>query len=162
MNRTKRIVIVAITAGMLVGPSLIAQVAPQQQMQQQTQTSVSDAELTKFAGAYQEIQVENQKIQQEMVTVIQGEGLEVQRFNEIHQANMTPESEVEVSNEEETKYEKVIEKMEAKQTAFNEKIEAVIEDQGLTLNRYQEIGMALQSDQALQQKLQSKMGAPGQ
>jgi hypothetical protein len=48
----------------------------QQQPQAETATTdVSDKELNKFATAFQAIQMENQKAQQEMVTIIEENGL---------------------------------------------------------------------------------------
>lgn len=159
MNRSKKIVLTAVTIAFIGGSNLFAQAIPQQQFQQQSQTDVTDAEISKFANAYQEIQMENQKVQQEMVNLIQGEGFEVQRFNEIHESEMSPEINVQISSEEKAKYGKALEKIEEKQTEFQEKVETVIQDKGLSLDRYQEVAMALQNDEALQQKLRSQMGA---
>ena len=68
---------------------------------------VSDAELEKFVGVFAEVQVLNQKGQEKMVTVIEEEGLDVQRFNEMQQAQMSNNQEVEASAEEKESYEKV-------------------------------------------------------
>ena len=163
MNRLKIAAVSAVTIAMLGGSALFAQAVPQQQqqMQQQAQIEVSDADLKKFADAYQEIQIENQKVQMEMSNAIQTEGLDVQRFNEIHASEMSPDQDVEVAEDEKVKYEKALEKMEEKQVEFQEKVETVITGKGLTMNRYQQVGMALQNDEALQERLRAKM-AEGQ
>lgn len=44
---------------------------------------VTDAELGQFADAYIKVQIQNQEAQKEMMVIIEGEGLEVQRFTVI-------------------------------------------------------------------------------
>lgn len=69
--------------------------APQQQ-----KVEVSDAELEKFAEVFQQMRMVNQEAQKEMMQVVQEEGFELQRFNEIHQASMDPNKEIETTPEE--------------------------------------------------------------
>lgn len=121
------------------------------------QTEVSDADLNKFADAYKAVQMENQEVQQEMVEMIQDEGLELDRFQTIQQASVNPEAKVDASEKEMTSYKKVMAEIEKMQPKLQEDMAKLIADNGLTLDRYQEIGAALQSDQALQQKLQAIM-----
>src|SRR5690606_7755555 len=82
----------------------------QQQQQKQATPDISDEELQKFVDAFQEIQVENQKIQQKMIAEIQEEGMEVQRFSEIQQAQQNPNQEVEMTAEEEEAIESLMPK----------------------------------------------------
>ncbi|PZW39226.1 uncharacterized protein DUF4168 [Mesonia algae] len=121
------------------------------------QTEVSDADLNKFADAYKAVQIENQEVQQEMVEMIKKEGLELSRFQTIQQASVNPNKEVEATQEEMDIYKKVITEIEKMQPELQKEMSDIITDNGLTLDRYQEIGAALQSDQALQQKLQTMM-----
>lgn len=121
------------------------------------QTKVSDADLNKFADAYKAVQIENQEVQQEMVEMIKKEGLELSRFQTIQQASVNPNKEVEATQEEMDIYKKVITEIEKMQPELQKEMSDIITDNGLTLDRYQEIGAALQSDQALQQKLQTMM-----
>ena len=48
-------------------------------------------------------------------------------------------------------------KLEKLQPEFEAKMKTIIEDSGLSLDRYQALGAAIQADQALQQKLQGIM-----
>lgn len=121
------------------------------------QTEVSDADLNKFANAYKAVQMENQEMQQDMVEMIQNEGLELDRFQSIQQASVNPEAKVDATKEELSSYKKVMAEIEKMQPKLQEDMAKLIADNGLTLDRYQEIGAALQSDQALQQKLQAMM-----
>lgn len=121
------------------------------------QTEVSDSELNKFADAYKAVQMENQEVQQSMVEMIQKEGLELDRFQSIQQATVNPEVEVDATREELANYKKVMAGIEKMQPKLQEDMAKLIADNGLSLDRYQEIGAALQSDQELQQKLQAIM-----
>ena len=97
----KNIITLALTGALVGGLSTAAKA---QQLPAvataQAQTTISTAELTKFADAFQEVQVENQAAQQEMMGIIKTEGLDVQRFTEIQKAQMNPETEVEATDEE--------------------------------------------------------------
>ena len=125
--------------------------------QQQEKIEVSDAELTEFAEVFQKMRMMNQKVQQEMMAVVQGEELELQRFNEIHQANMDPNKDIETTQEEDKKYKAVVAELEVIQPEFQKKMQEVIAESDLSMERYQQLAMALRSDAELQQRLQSIM-----
>lgn len=121
------------------------------------QSEVSDEDLDKFVNIYKVVQTENQKLQEGMVEMIQAEGMEVERFNEIHAASSSPEGEVDASSDELATHQKVVKKIEKKQNEFQEYVSELIEEEGLTLERYQEVFQQLQADQELQQKFSEKM-----
>lgn len=125
--------------------------------QQKEKIEVNDAELTEFAQVFQQMRMINQKAQQEMVAVVQDEEFELQRFNEIHQAKMNPNKEVETSEEEDKKYELVVAELETIQPKFQKKMQEVISESELSMERYQQLAMALRTDQELQQRLQAIM-----
>jgi hypothetical protein len=118
---------------------------------------VTDKELNNFADAFQEVQMENQSVQQEMMTMIKEKGLDVNRFQEIQQSQMDPNSTVEVSEKEMIAFKSVMSKIEAMQPELQAQMEAIIKKKGLSLERYQEVAAAIQSDADLQQKLQTIM-----
>lgn len=143
----------------VVGSAAVFAQTPQQMppQQQQEKVEVNDDELSKFANAYQGITVVNQEAQQKMVEVVEEGGFDVQRFNEIHQASLDPNQEVEVSSEEEAKHKEVVEEIEGMQGEFQQEMEEIIKKEGLTVERYEQLAMALQTDQELQQRLQQLM-----
>ena len=122
----------------------------------QTET-VSDADLKKFTDAYREIQDENQKAQERLVAIIEKEGLDVNRFSEIHQASLDPNSELEVSEDEMAKHDKANMQLEKMQSGFQQKMESIVKGKGLTMERFDAIFQAVQSDPSLQQKVQDLM-----
>jgi len=125
--------------------------------QQQEKIEVSDAELTQFAEVFQKMRMMNQEAQKEMMAVVQSEDFELQRFNEIHQANIDPEKEVETTEAEDKKYKAIVTELEEMQPALQKKMEDVISESDLSMERYQQLAMALRTDAELQQRLQQIM-----
>lgn len=125
--------------------------------QPQEKIEVSDAELTQFAQVFQKMRMVNQEAQQKMVEAVEAENFELQRFNEIHQAKMDPKQEAEITEEEEKKYKLVVAELESMQPKFQKRMEDVIKESDLSMERYQQLAMALRADQELQQRLQAIM-----
>lgn len=155
MLTVKRLKIALIFVAILVSVNMFAQAQPS--VTPAKAENVSDAELQQFADAYMAMQKENQQAQQVMAKTIEEEGLELDRFNEIHKASMDPNTEIEASEEEIAMHKAAITKLEKLQPEFEAKMKTIIEDSGLSLDRYQALGAAIQADQALQQKLQGIM-----
>lgn len=74
----------------------------------QAQDKITDVELNKFADALQVIQVENQKAQQQMATLITDSGMEIERFSMIQQAASSPDQEVDATDEEMKKHDMIM------------------------------------------------------
>lgn len=123
----------------------------------QAQDKVSDAELNKFAMAFQEVQSENQKVQEEMMTLITKNGLEVQRFSTIQQQTANPDQEIDATKEEKEAFKMIMGEITKMQPMIESRMEAVVADAGMTVERFQAIGNSLQTDQELQQRLQAIM-----
>lgn len=123
----------------------------------QTEGEVSDAQLQKFADAYQEVQMSNQAIQQEMVVAIEEEGLTPERFNELYEAKMDPEKEVEATEDEIEKQDAAMVVIQEIQKDSQAKMEEKVKEKGLTMEQFQGIGAQVQQNPELQQKLQAIM-----
>jgi hypothetical protein len=140
--------------------TVLAQVP--QQLPQQQKNEVSDGEIEQFALAFVEIQNIEQKLQPEMVQAVEEEGIEVQRFNEIMNAQQDPNQEVDASEDELKKFAAANREIEDIQNRAQREMLGKIDEAGLTVERYQEIMNALQNDPELQQKLQQIVQQPGQ
>jgi len=125
--------------------------------QQQEKIEVSDAELSQFAEVFQKMRMMNQEAQKEMMAVVQEEEFELQRFNEIHQAEMDPKKEIETTEVEDKKYKAVVSELQEMQPELQKKMQEVISGSDLSMERYQQLAMALRSDAELQQRLQEMM-----
>lgn len=90
-----------------------------------------------------------------MIGIVQEEGMEIQRFNEIQQAAMNPEAEVEASETEMEQHQKIATKIEEVQMGYQSQMEKSITDSGLSMERYQQIATQLQTDTELQERLKS-------
>ena len=118
---------------------------------------VSDAELTQFAHAYQSVQVQNQEAQEQMITIIQDEGMELERFGALQEATMNPEAKSDATPEEMKKLASVTSKIQEMQPELEKKATKGIEAAGLSMERYQALAAVIQKDQNLLQRLQSIM-----
>ncbi|SFW42415.1 protein of unknown function [Sinomicrobium oceani] len=122
---------------------------------EQKKVEVSDAELGKIAAAFQGVQEINVKAQQKMVKTVEDKGFDIDRFNELYQASQTPEQDVEASTDEKEKFGQVMNEMQKMQSGFQKEMEDAITKEGISLDRYQEVAVALQTDTDLQQRLQA-------
>ena len=134
--------------------AVFAQVNQNQQAQTQ-QKEISQEELENFAQAFQAMRLMNQQVQQEMAGLVENEGMEIKRFNEIHQATVDPQQEVEATSEEKKQYKAITSEIEKRQASFQGKMEKLITDEEMTLKRYEEIATQLQNDPELQERLRA-------
>lgn len=123
----------------------------------QETNAVSDEEIEQYAQVYSGMLEVQQSTQQEMVTVIEQEGLELQKFTEIQQAQQDPSAELEDSDEEMQKYNSISAELEKIQMAAQEKMKAKIEEKGMSITRYQELSAQVQGDPELQKKIQTHL-----
>lgn len=117
--------------------------------------NISDVELGQFADAYIKVQMQNQVAQQQMMAIIEDEGLKVERFSEIQEAEMDPNKKTDATAGEIKKHAKAIAKMEEIQPALEKKAVAEIESAGISIDRYKSLASAIQEEKDLQIRLQS-------
>ncbi|MER3318992.1 MAG: DUF4168 domain-containing protein [Allomuricauda sp.] len=146
--RSFKTLVVCITA---IGASSFSQVNAQEQVE------VTDAELNKIASAFQGIQKVNMEAQQEVMKKVEESGFDANRFNELYQASASPEKTVDASDEEKERFGKVMSEIQQMQVGFTEKIEEIISNEGMSIERYQTIAMALQNDTELQGRLRTML-----
>ncbi len=121
------------------------------------QTNVTDEEIGQFAVTFQKMRMINQEAQKQLSEAIAEEGMEVTRFNTIHQAQMDPAAEVKLTKEEEKKYEAIIKDLNEMQAEFRKEIGDMIKDGGLSVECYEQIGNQLQNDAELQERLREEL-----
>ena len=127
------------------------QPAPPQDMPE-----VTDEELKTFVDASMKAQQIQTEAQMEMVAIVEDEGLNVETYNRILQGLQMGQSavEMEVSESDVEKFEVASAQIGEIEEDMEVKLIAAIEDEGLELERFQQIFMAVQSDAGLQQKMQ--------
>ena len=146
---------------------------PQDPMAEQTQpefgqgesaeVDLSDEELEQFVEAIvsaQELQMESQE---EMMEIVEGEGISVEMYNQITQAQQMgqTEEEIDASAEDMENYNNALQKIMEVEERMEPQMVAAIEETGMSMERYQEINMAVQQDPALQQRIQQELQASG-
>ena len=138
MIKSKKIAGLLFAFALLGTASVFAQTQqlPQQQ-QQAVEVDVSDEELSKFADAYQRIRMVNQEAQKAMAKKVEDSGFDIQRFNEIHQAALDPNTESDATEEEKKKHKEVVAEIESMQGEFQKEMENAISEQGLEVERYE-------------------------
>ncbi|MBN1769175.1 MAG: DUF4168 domain-containing protein [Prolixibacteraceae bacterium] len=120
----------------------------------QQSNNVNQNELKNFASAYLKVQELSQESQNDMVDVVQDEGMEVQRYNAIMQSMQDSSKEITIRDEEINAVETINKQLQKIEEATNEKMQKSIKDNDLSVNRYQEIMASVQNDPELQEKLQ--------
>ncbi len=128
----------------------------------QTEQKVSDEQLKQFANAYQIVQQESMKVQQEMMGVIQEAGLQPQRFNEMYQAKNNPNKTVEATDEEKKMFEKAMGKIESMQASIQAKMEEKVKSSGMDMKTYESIMNKMRTSPELQKRIQTLMMSQGQ
>lgn len=146
---------------MISGSGVFAQQLPPQPEQEGSNEEVTDEELKQFASAFKHVQTIDQQAQQKMIGSVEEAGLEVERYNELHQARQNPNQEIDASNEELENFNAATEEIMEIQTEAQEEIQLKIREEGLTITRYQEVMQILQNDTDLQQKLQQYLQNEG-
>ncbi|MFW5721357.1 MAG: hypothetical protein ACOCWW_03135, partial [Bacteroidota bacterium] len=106
---------------------------------EQKSEEVSDKELQLFATIQQKANSLHQQSHKEKVNTVENLGLSVERFNEIEQSQQDPNKETDATQEELQNFQEAIQLLEQIQAQDQEKMLELVEDEGLTVNRYQEI-----------------------
>lgn len=123
------------------------------------QEEVSDAELGNFAKAVVSIQSINMEAQNTMMEVVTESGISLERFNELYGASMTEDEQAlsSMTPEESEKFESVMARFEAMYSLFEKQMEAAIAKENITIERFEAIAGMMESDFALQMRLQALM-----
>lgn len=141
--------------GIFAGTTAFAQTPVQPQVQE-TAVNVSDAELEKFGQAIQALQTAELETQKKMIAIVEEQDLNIEKFNEIHQAKMQKQ-EVKASEADLKKHEKAVAKLDEMQPEIMKLMENIVTQNGLTMERFQQIAAAMQTSPELQQRLQQLM-----
>ncbi len=127
-----------------------------QGQQMPMKTDFSDEELKNFISVNEEVVKVQQEAEQEMMQVIDSEdGITVERFNEIAQAQQNPDMEVNIGDEEMMAFRNAAQKVMDVQRETEAEVAEVVEEEGMAFEDYRQIMMAYQQDPELQQRIQS-------
>jgi len=152
--------LVLVTAGMVFAQG--QQQAPQMP-EIPAPDEISDDELLTFVDASDAIQPIQQKAQDDMRDVVEEEGIEFERFQQIMMAMQNPQmaDQLEISAEEEQAIQEVEPQLRNIEEEAGQEIRAEITDQGIDVERYQAIFMSLQQHPELMERLEELLDEDG-
>jgi hypothetical protein len=125
---------------------------PQMQQSPEAQ-NISDEELEKFIDIDMQLQPMQQQAQQEMVAKVEEKGMAVEKYQEIAQSQQQGDTAA-FTDDELQSFNEINEDLSEIDSQLRQDVETKIEEEGVTMERYQEIAMAINQDPNLQQKLQ--------
>jgi len=122
-------------------------------------TTFTPEEIEQFATVIPELQTIQESAQANVMTVVETSGLSAERFNQIAQAQTSPEAtgQVEISSEEQAAFETAIAEIQQIEQGFLAQRDELLQSQGLTVERYQAILAAVQQDPALLQQVEEML-----
>lgn len=128
--------------------------------QPQSKADVSDKDLKDFASVYTKVQAEGQKAQQKMAAVIEKDGMKLDRFNEIQTAKLQNKKS-DASADEMKTFDKITGELDVLQPQIQKGMESIIQSSGMSVEKFQSIASAIQTDKDVQARFQKIMGGGG-
>ncbi len=126
-------------------------------LQAQEDNALSEKEMEQFAEVFIDIQAISEDAREGMVAALDEVGMSVDRFNEIQQMAQDPSSDLALSDEEEEQLNQANQSIQGIQMDAQQKMQQAILDNGMSVEKYQEIAMQVQTNPDLQQKIQAIM-----
>lgn len=122
---------------------------------QSAAADVSDQELEQFAAALENVQSIRQEMVQETQGVVADSSLEESRFQEMYRAeNGGPAPSEQPSDAEQEEFASVMQQIQTIQQESNQAMVSAVEDEGLGVQRFNQIAQAIQQSPELQQRFQ--------
>lgn len=141
---------------LMMAGSALAQ-GQQMQNNQADTVTVSDQELQKFVDTAQELQQIQQDIQSEVQEMVKEKDMEFQRFQQIMMSKQNPQmaQQIKVTDEEEAAIQEMQPKLQKIQQEAQQEQVSIIQDNGLTPQRFSQIAQKVQSDPEMMQRFQN-------
>lgn len=129
------------------------------QGENQPQIDPDSQEFDQFVEALQEVQAVQEEINQEVSEVISESDLSEERFNEIYRATQSPDVAVEdeTSGAERRAYEDLFDRISVIQSESQSEMVEAVEENELTVSRFNELIVAVRGNPELQGALQERM-----
>lgn len=145
---------VLLLMGAVATSPALAQQAPQPQP---TQTQLSEGQISRFVIAYQAVQTIRAEAQPEFIAAVEAEGLTVEEFNAIAEAQQNPETTAQISPEQAEQFTAAVNQLTVIQEEVQAEMQVAIQDAGLTIEEYQAILGAAQQDETLRQQINEQL-----
>ncbi|TXK52828.1 DUF4168 domain-containing protein [Pontibacter qinzhouensis] len=159
-NKFKGMIIAALTLGLVSfsDAAFAQQTTAPQASQQQTTPIFTEVELQQFIDASERIMVLQQENEKAMLNILEEEKLDVNKFNELAIAYQEERiDEAEATQAEKEAFTKVAERIIELQPTVQAEVQRAIEQDGMTMEKYEKVMMAYQEDPSVQAKIQSML-----
>lgn len=135
---------------------------PSSSQLQAPQVQVPPAELQKFAQSIKQLQAVRQQAETAMVRAVQREGLSETRFVQIYQAQQNPQAQPKsaATAPEKQKFDKAFTQIVQIQQQTQVKMQQVFQQQGLGVQRFNQILAAVKQSPTLRQKVLQLIKTP--
>lgn len=131
--------------------------AQQMDMQQQAQPiDLSDSDIEQFVDVYLQQQEIQQVYEPKMIEAIENEGLSLERFQQIIQAQQMG-AESDATEAESEQFQSSMAQIQVIEMDMMSEVEEMLEEEGMDMERYEQIFVAINSDPEIQQKVQEKL-----
>lgn len=155
-------IFVALLVTFFTAGSLFAQVQQQQPQQQDLPTSedVSDQDITKLGNAVEALEPIQTETQEKIKAAVEEEDLTFEQFRQMMMAMQNPQmaQQVNITDEEKSKFQTLQPAIMKIQTEARQRMNEKIEENGLTMQRYQQIIMGAQQDPELMSRIENELG----
>ena len=146
---------IALLAFLLVSPvsAAWAQEPAQQQPSAEMREDFSDNELKSFVKANEKVTVIQMEAEQKMIKAIEGEGLTIERFNQILEQQRDPSRASETSAEELESFNSAAQVILDENTRIEKEMTSSIEEEGIDIETYKQIMVAYQQNPEVQSRV---------
>lgn len=131
---------------------------PSQSQSDSPSINVSEQEIQSFANAFEAVQSIQEESRQEMAQAIEEEGLTIQQYNELfreeQQSGTTDAEGSQFSEEQQQQFEQADARIDEIEQEAQAQIEEAITNEGLEVERFEEIWMEVRKNPELQQQVQ--------
>ncbi len=142
-----------------LGHTATAQQVPQTQ-QQPVKEDFKTEELQSFIKAYGKVMAIQQETEKQMIDTIKAEGLTVERFNQLAEAQQNPAKKVEANEKEKGSFNNIAQKLATVNQSATSKMEESIKTEGLDIQTYQQIILAYQQIPKVKKALDDLLPKP--
>lgn len=117
----------------------------------------SEAELTKFVATLKEVNKVKKEFDDSAIEKLEKSGLSISRFSELEKAYNNPSVEVNATAVEKENFETLIQELTAQRYEMEDRLMKAVEDNGLEINRYQEIMSLVKASAELSEKVNARL-----
>ncbi len=120
---------------------------------------VSDQELESFVAVVEELQEVQRDLAAQSQESVESSEMGVERFQELFQARQSgTEPATAATDAENEEFDQLVAEIREIQQEFNDVMVQAVQDEGLAVERFNEIAQAIRQDQSLQQRIQEIAG----